>query len=171
MGFKKSRNKSQPYLKRNLFCSGHCFLPDGRLFVAGGQSTFNHPITVILSFLGILQPFVRAADHDTHIFDPDTQKWTYITKMKKARWYPTCVTLSDGKALIISGTWSHAHHAVFGGFMNLDYEIFDPRTNLLSKPKHFIDKIDMYPFLQVLPGGILFVHSKDTTKLWDIENK
>ncbi len=25
-------------LGRNLFCSGHCFLPDGRLLVAGGQS-------------------------------------------------------------------------------------------------------------------------------------
>jgi hypothetical protein len=27
-----------------LFCSGHCFLSDGRLFVAGGQSTNNHPV-------------------------------------------------------------------------------------------------------------------------------
>jgi hypothetical protein len=39
-----------PKLKRNLFCSGHCLLPDGRLFVAGGQSTYNHPLTILLSF-------------------------------------------------------------------------------------------------------------------------
>ena len=47
--------KEDPILKRNLFCSGHCFLPDGRLFVAGGQSTYNHPVTIVLSVLGILQ--------------------------------------------------------------------------------------------------------------------
>ena len=36
-------NSQQPVLRRNLFCSGDCILPDGRLLVAGGQSTFNYP--------------------------------------------------------------------------------------------------------------------------------
>ena len=161
-----------PELKRNLFCSGHCFLPDGRLFAAGGQSTFNHPVTIPLSVMGIIQLFVNAADHDIHTFDPDSKKWTrHEPGMPKARWYPTCVTLPDGKALIVSGTSSHAHHELFGGFMNLNYEIFDPLTNTLSKPVKFIDKIKMYPFLQVLPGGTLFVHSEDTTKFWNIAKK
>jgi len=161
-----------PELKRNLFCSGHCFLPDGRLFAAGGQSTFNHPVTIPLSVMGIIQLFVNAADHDIHTFDPDSKKWTrHEPGMPKARWYPTCVTLPDGKALIVSGTSSHAHHELFGGFMNLNYEIFDPLTNTLSKPVKFIDKIKMYPFLQVLPGGMLFVHSEDTTQFWNIGKK
>jgi len=161
-----------PELKRNLFCSGHCFLPDGRLFAAGGQSTFNHPVTIPLSVMGIIQLFVNAADHDIHTFDPDTKKWTrHEPGMPKARWYPTCVTMPDGKALIVSGTSSHAHHEIFGGFMNLNYEIFNPLTNTLSKPVKFIDKIKMYPFLQVLPGGMLFVHSEDTTQFWNIGKK
>ena len=166
-------NKSEdPHLKRNLFCSGHCFLADGTLFVAGGQSTFNHPVTIPLSVLGIIQPFVNAADHDIHTFNPDSQKWIrHKPGMPKARWYPTCVTLPDGKALIVSGTYSHAHHELIGGFMNLDYEIFDPEHNTLSKPVKFIDKIKMYPFLQVLPGGMLFVHSEDITQFWDIGKK
>jgi len=178
----KPDDVDDPTLERNLFCSGHCFLPDGRLFVAGGQSTYNHPITILLSIPSILQLALKAlgreaADHDIHTFDPDPKidpkkRWErHQPGMPKARWYPTCVTLPDGKALIVSGTSSHAHHSLFGGFMNLDYEIFDPQTNMLSTPEKFIDKIKMYPFLQVLPGGTLFVHSEDTTEFWNITEK
>ncbi|QLH07530.1 glyoxal oxidase [Nitrosopumilus ureiphilus] len=175
------RNPINPKLGRNLFCSGHCFLPDGRLFVAGGQSTYNHPATIVLSLPGFLQLVLKiikkpAADHDIHTFDPNpdidpNQRWQrYKPGMPKARWYPTCVTLPDGKALIVSGTYSHAHHALFGA-MNLDYEIFDPVANKLSTPVKFIDEIKMYPFLQVLPGGTLFVHSEETTHIWNIAEK
>jgi len=39
-------------------------------------------------------------------------------------------------------------------------------------PKPFgFEKIKMYPFLQVLPGNTLFVHSEKTTKFWDIEQR
>jgi len=178
---KDPHNPINPDLGRNLFCSGHCFLPDGRLFVAGGQSTYNNIATIILSLPGLLQLALKiikkpAADHDIHTFDPNpeihpNQRWQrYKPGMPKARWYPTCVTLPDGKAMIVSGTYSHAHHALFG-FMNLDYEIFDSVTNILSTPVKFIDKIKMYPFLQVLPGGSLFVHSEDTTHIWNIAEK
>jgi hypothetical protein len=172
-----SQSDNNPTLTRNLFCSGHCFLPDGRLFVAGGQSTNNHLVYVILSALSVLPAILKifgkeAADHDIHTFDPDSEKeeWHYYhrIKMPKARWYPTCVTLPDGKAMIVSGTYAHAYHSLFGGFINTDYEVFDPSTNTLSKPAKFIEKIDLYPFLHVLPGGMLFVHSKDTTHFWNI---
>lgn len=172
---KPSQNDNNPILDRNLFCSGHCFLPDGRLLVAAGQSTNNHPIFVVLSALTILPAILKlfgkeAADHDIHTFDPAKEEWHYHrhTKMPKARWYPTCVTLPDGKAMIVSGTYAHAFHSLFGGFINTDYELFDPSTNTLSKPAKFIEKIELYPFLHVLPGGLLFVHSKATTYLWSI---
>ena len=150
-----------------MFCAGHCFLSDGRLLVAGGQSTVHPPFTKgILSFFGILQLFTKGADHDIHLFDPQTQTWNRHNNMPKARWYPTCVTLPDGRALIVSGVYSQAHNFVFKNrFINQTYEIFDPSTDSLTTPKPFLKKIKAYPFLYVLPGGTLFVHSEYTTRL------
>jgi len=164
--------KENPPLARNLFCAGHCFLSDGRLLVAGGQSTVHPPYTNgLLSFLGILQLFTKGADNDIHVFDSQSQTWSRYENMAKARWYPTCVTLPNGKALIVSGVYSQAHNYVFkNSFINQTYEIFDPHTNSLSTPKPFLKKIKAYPFLQVLPGGTLFVHSEFTTRLISLAN-
>jgi hypothetical protein len=164
--------KENPTLGRNLFCSGHCFLPDGRLLVAGGQSTVSPPYTYgILSFFGILQLFTKGADHDIHIFDPQTQTWDFPDSMPKARWYPTCVTLPDGRALIVSGVTSQAHHFLFkNSFINETFEIFDASTNSLSSPKPFLKNVKPYPFLFVLPGGTLFVHSEYTTRLINLSD-
>ncbi len=160
---------AKPPIPRNLFCSGHCFLPDGRLLVAGGQSTVASVIGAILSFLGILQLFVRGADHDIHTFDPNTESWTRYKGMPRARWYPTCVTLRDGRALIVSGEYSQAHSVLNKEFfLNKDFEIFDPKTDAITAPRFFHKAIDVYPFLQVLPGGTLFVHSGDTTRLLNL---
>ena len=167
-----SEVKENPPLSSNLFCAGHCFLPDGRLLVAGGQSTVHPPYTNgLLSFFGILQLFARGADHHINVFDPRTQTWNRYESMPKARWYPTCVTLPDGRALIVSGIYSQAHNFVFkNSFINQTYEIFDPNTNSLSRPKPFLKKIKAYPFLEVLPGGTLFVHSDYTTRLVNLTN-
>ena len=77
-------------LNRNLFCSGHCFAPDGELFVAGGQ--FLLP--------GLLKSFVPphelspGADIDLHLFDPVAERWIRMKRdMEKGRWYPTYVTM------------------------------------------------------------------------------
>lgn len=163
-------------LSRNPFCAGHCFLPDGRLLVAAGQSTVAAQFTsshilysiksvlgLVLSYLGILQIFVRGADHDIHTFDTDAESWTRHRGMPRARWYPTCVTLPDGRALIVSGQYSQGH-----SLCNKKFEIFDPTTNSLTEPRHFHEEVHVYPFLQVLPGGTLFVHSKDTTRLLNL---
>jgi hypothetical protein len=71
-----------------LFCSGHTFLPDGRLLVAGGN---NDPTAAANGIPNIT------------LFDPGTRSWSRSTPMRRGRWYPTSTTLANGDVLILAG--------------------------------------------------------------------
>ena len=70
----------------DLFCSGHTFLPDGRLIVTGGHSGFDN--------YGI---------KTTYLYDFALNTWTRGADMQNGRWYPTTTTLANGEVLTISG--------------------------------------------------------------------
>jgi len=72
----------------NLFCSGHSFLPDGRLLVVGGHL------------------FDSEGVNQASVYDPNTDTWTPLPTMDDGRWYPTALTLPDGGALAISGSFA-----------------------------------------------------------------
>jgi hypothetical protein len=75
-------------LEKNIFCGGHCFLNNGNLFVSGGQ--------------------YQAIHNPALLFDPPSmcnyifnmKGWTLQKRTLTARWYPTCLTLDDGRALV-----------------------------------------------------------------------
>ena len=71
----------------NLFCSGHAFLPDGRLFVAGGHL------------------FDGEGVNQACLFDWRQEIWTPLPPMNHGRWYPTVTALSDGSVLVTSGNY------------------------------------------------------------------
>ena len=86
------------YNTTDLFCSGHSFLPDGRLFAAGG------------SVFGTAELGTAA----TTIFDVNPQPSpspiaTSGPTMTNGRWYPSTVTLGNGETAILSGI-----HCSFG---------------------------------------------------------
>jgi hypothetical protein len=68
-----------------MFCSGHSWLPDGRLLVSGGGSGngLGHP--------------------NSDIFDPATASWIVGPNMAYARWYPTVTTMPDGEVVTLAG--------------------------------------------------------------------
>jgi galactose oxidase len=68
-----------------LYCSGHDFLPDGRLLVAGGHISDDHGLP------------------DANLFDPATRSWQVGPRMARGRWYPTNTTLPDGEMVTIAG--------------------------------------------------------------------
>lgn len=174
---------------RNLFCAGHAFLADGRLLVAAGHAHSpleNLSEEVIGAIIGgivtgglggvitgglVGMAVGKGVDHDIHAYDPARNTWTRHRDMDKARWYPSCVTLPDGKVLIVSGYCAGAPPHPFtllGAPVNEDYDLFDPAAGdlaTISNPS-FLPGIDLYPRLIVLPGGALFVHSRNRTVLF-----
>ncbi len=73
---------ANPY---ELFCSGHTYLPDGRLLVAGGHISNAHGLPTAA------------------IFDPWTSSWTMTGSMALGRWYPSVTTLPNGEVLTLGG--------------------------------------------------------------------
>lgn len=93
----------------DLFCAGHTWLPDGRLFVAGG--TTRYPQTGADYHRG--SKFVGIWDPVSGTWDPDL--WARLTtpafpnphatvEMAVARWYPTVTLISRFKVLVAGGT-------------------------------------------------------------------
>ncbi|MFF8830027.1 galactose oxidase-like domain-containing protein [Streptomyces sp. NPDC015131] len=81
-------------------------------------------------------------------FDPRAEKYVPVAPMKDARWYPTLVTLQDGKVLAVSGLND------VGDVVPGDNEIYDPRTKKWTKgPFRYFPT---YPALFLTQGGKLF---------------
>jgi hypothetical protein len=160
------RNGTAKYikLKRNLFCAHQSFTGDGRLFVAGGQ----FPLPGLLKDLFPPTLLAPGADKDVHLFDPASETWTRLPDMAKGRWYPTCVTLPDGKVFISSGTNGWATEAGLGRGIQDTWQIADPVTGSVGPPNPFkFHLYHLYPFQHVLPSGQVFIHFKRKTILFD----
>ena len=88
----------------NAFCTGHSFLPDGRLFVTGGHSgdkdRFNNS-------LGYIKGLNHASTYDYKEPAPSPANpasgWQAELRMERNRWYPTNTTLSNGDVLTTAG--------------------------------------------------------------------
>jgi Domain of unknown function (DUF1929)/Bacterial Ig domain len=70
----------------NIFCAGFAHLPNGSLFIAGGNKDAQ--------LNGIVQ---------THIFNPANNSWSLGPNMAAGRWYPSVTPLTNGEMLITEG--------------------------------------------------------------------
>ncbi|MDJ0901141.1 MAG: DUF1929 domain-containing protein [Xenococcus sp. MO_188.B8] len=138
----------------DLFCSGHLHLPNGNIIFAGGSSRY-YPGE---QFEGSKQ---------INIYDWQQNQWKDIGgKMKAGRWYPSLVTLADGKIVIFSGQKFDAPTQI-----TPTIEIYDPATNKLHffdltyiedspfnvKIGDIYDSIDLYPRVFPTPDGKLLI--------------
>jgi hypothetical protein len=80
-----------------IFCSGHTFLPDGRLLVTGGvvsgAPTGSGP---------------RGQLHGA-VYDARAGTWTATPSMAQGRYYPTLTALPSGNVLVVSGNDESGH--------------------------------------------------------------
>jgi hypothetical protein len=94
----------------DLFCAGHVLLPDGRALVTGGT----------------LGSSPWKGTKTQYAFNFVTESYEKLPDMSVGRWYPSVVTMSDGRQLITSG------YDVTGAKTSV-VEVFDPATNLTSR--------------------------------------
>src|SRR5689334_16082490 len=119
----------------NLFCSGHAFLPDGRLFVAGGHWQDGHGLD------------------QACIYDWRSDTWTPLPPMTHGRWYPSATSLPDGTILVTSGSYGNGDQTP----NNSVPQVWDGQgwTDLADKI------VSLYPRMIVLGGGKIFVAGTD----------
>ena len=119
----------------DFFCGGDTFLADGRLLSAGGTEAY---------------PGHVSGRSDAVIFDPGTQQWSRAAHMAHGRWYPTLVTLGDGRVLAVSGL-------DVDGNLNTTVEVYSPDANTwqaLHLPGNF-PGLPLYAHLLLMEDGRL----------------
>lgn len=139
----------------DLFCAGHLHLANGNvLFISG---------------TGRYYPGGRfTGSKQVNIYDWQTGKWSTVGQMKEGRWYPTLVSLADGKIVIFSGLKINSPNQI-----NPSIEIYDPKTekfqyidltgienspfNTYIEDGDGYDTIDLYPRVFPTADGRLLI--------------
>jgi hypothetical protein len=120
----------------DIFCSGHTFLSDGRVFVAGGHIT---------SHVGMPH---------ASIYNPFSDTWTQLPDMNAGRWYPSTMMLPNGDVLVVSGEESIVDGAVVYDPVPQVWQTASASWRDLSNASLVIDQ--WYPFLYLAPNGKVF---------------
>jgi hypothetical protein len=99
--------------QEDLFCSGMTSLADGTVLFAGGTLQYDQsPDNCNGRWHG---------ESCTYEFSPTTETFTKRADMAHGRWYPTLITLPDGKVFTFTGYDEY-------GIMNMIVEVYDPST-------------------------------------------
>jgi chitodextrinase len=98
-------------VSEDLFCVGQAPLANGNILLAGGTLKYD-----------IAADSCNGRWHglkSAYVFDVSSSSFRKVSDMRHGRWYPTCVTLPDGKVFTISG------YDEYGSY-NALVEIYDP---------------------------------------------
>lgn len=180
----------------DVFCCGHAYLGNGCWLVGGGTERWNDP-----------------GEHDEHVdehgnprnhwsgsrecalYQPFKQEWMPASQMQTepgqktrggGRWYPTLITLADGRVLAVGGhplvdhddpTRNDGRHGAWmpeiydadtdsweyvgGHWIYVDWFDVDPEVELpkgQTRPEGVTNYL-YYPRLFVVPGGRVFMAS------------
>jgi hypothetical protein len=153
----------KPYSERSTFCSDIAQLPDGRYLLAGGTDYYNEPNLAdrdegAPADIGALElEGLRAS----WIFDPKDDSHAATAPMKYGRWYPTLVTLPDGKLTVFSGVTKLLKSTQLGQVRRT--ETFDPATNEWTEnyvgdesesPLPLFSRLNLMPNGKILFNGV-----------------
>ncbi len=135
-------------VRDTIFCAGHSFLPDGRLFVTGGHKEGSK--------------YDQDGSEQTHIFDWRTNSWAPGPNANDGRWYPTNTPLGTGETLISSGNMRYTPmssiHDDSHWLLNVIPQVLSNNAsafNLLPGPGGQ-RRLPMYPMVYQAPDGRVF---------------
>jgi hypothetical protein len=129
----------------SVFCSGHTFLPDGTLLVAGGHH-------------------FRDGDGEktSTFFDFKTNKWTKGPDMNAGRWYPTTCMLSNGEVLAIGGSINGGEQPA----VNALPQVWKTTGGWRDLTDADGEILPLYPFMLLAPDGKVFYAGPETRTLF-----
>jgi hypothetical protein len=116
----------------NTFCSGHSFLPDGRLLVTGGHISNSVGLSTAATY------------------DPASDSWVRLPNMNAGRWYPTNTTLANGDLLVVSGDVDTTQG------VNRLAQIWQGATGAWRDLTGAQLALPLYPFMHLAPNGRVF---------------
>jgi hypothetical protein len=123
----------------DMFCNGMVVLPDGRPFINGGTLQYD--------------PFHGSPK--SSVYDPSSNSFKDVQNMAHGRWYPTVLTLGDGRIMTTSGLDEN-------GNTNTDVEFYTPGQGWSPAfPGAVVP--NLYPRMHLLPNGKVFVSGWNVT--------
>lgn len=125
----------------NIFCAGHSFLADGTLLIAGGHWKDGHGID------------------QTCTYDYTTNKFTPRLRTNNGRWYPSLLTMPDGRVFCSSGSFNESYE------IDNVPQIWDPSTNNWVEGINSLNQLGLaggkvfplYPRMHLSPDGRVIV--------------
>ncbi|KAH8989423.1 copper radical oxidase [Lactarius akahatsu] len=145
------------HVKSDVFCSGAVVLPDkaGRILNVGGysqDSTFG---------LRLYAPDGSAGVNGTNDWEEDPVNFI----LQSGRWYPTALVLSNGSVLVMGG--ENGPNGPPVPTLEILPRIPGGDTQVFLDWLNRTDPNNLYPFLHVLPSGLVFAGYYNEARLLD----
>ena len=141
-----------------LFCTDQVLLSNGEVLVPGGTMYYEEPHVPGTPYgVSELQGL-----RSTRIFNPANNTWSATGNMQYGRWYPSLVTLPDGKVFVASGVTKllkpvYSQHPEMSGTNVEQTETYDPHTGRWTYNGKSADRsFPLFPRLHLLPDGKIY---------------
>jgi hypothetical protein len=148
------------YDNGSLFCSDQVLLANGDVLVAGGTDYYTEPYVPVVD-KGVIE---LEGLKNTRFFDGDSNHWRQGPAMAHGRWYPSLVTLPDGKVLVASGVTKLIKPVYPTSPTDSGRNVTQTETLTVgsAKPQWVVNpssadrSLPLYPRLHLLPNGHVY---------------
>lgn len=150
---------TDPDVGFELFCSGHAWLPDGRLFIAGGTLSAEPEAGNHEEGLGISLAYVWDATTGTDAATGIVGTWTRLPDLMEGRYYPSVTLTGANKVVVSGGSGGPAAHGLNS------YEVWDLAVGAWEPGGPFDGpeaELHGYPRLSQLTNGKLLLSGMES---------